>query len=60
MKWTKPGEEFDSLSKIICDPGNQYYLWGAGVFGKSTYEQLNGEIAIIVESALVVSCWYRT
>lgn len=46
MKWTNPGHEFDEVAKAIHQPDNIYYLWGAGVFGKSTYEQMKDEITI--------------
>lgn len=46
MKWTNRGKEFDGLAELICNRETKYYIWGAGVFGKTFYDRFNQMIVI--------------
>lgn len=47
MKWKNKGHEFDELSKKILNDKVQYYIWGAGTFGRSFCEEFCNEISIV-------------
>ena len=47
MKWRNKGKEFDEVAIIICNNKNKYYLWGAGVFGVSFFDNFKNKINIL-------------
>lgn len=47
MKWTNKGHEFDEIAKEILKEDVEYYLWGAGVYGITFFEDFKDEINII-------------
>ena len=47
MRWTNRGKEFDETATIICSSENKYYLWGAGVFGISFFDNFKDKINIL-------------
>lgn len=47
MKWTNKGHEYDEQAVHICKNTESYYIWGAGTFGESFYEEFASKINIV-------------
>lgn len=49
MKWTNKGHEYDEIASKLCSANADclYYIWGAGVFGKSFYNLFKEKINIL-------------
>lgn len=47
MKWKNKGKEFENIAQKILNDSIEYYIWGAGTFGESFYEEFQDKIKII-------------
>lgn len=47
MKWQNRGHEFDFLEEKIMNCQYNYYIWGAGTFGKAFCDEFENEMKIV-------------